>query len=344
MKALKNFILVFVFILSSGLGFSETKKMKLAILELEPAGVSKDTTRIVSDLIRTELFKTGLFDIVERGQIEQVLKEQKLQLSGVTGDAYSVKLGELLSAQKVMVGTVGKLGSTYVINARIIDVEKGVMEFGENSEVGSESDLSSGCREFAYRLASLINGKPIPNKKNNFNNNNNNTGNNNSSDMNRGNSRAMGIYLNVMGLIGGVFNIDAEVAIGNKLAVGVDFVSSSAYLYNSVFALYYYHDETIPLLYFKYYMAPFMNNSLSGLFLEIGAGPWIWSQYDDYGYLIPIDSVGFSFLTTIGYQFTTKNTFGLAVTPWLGVKGFLDSDYYDPIINFAWGINAGIVF
>jgi TolB-like protein len=139
--------------------FAEDSKMKIVLFDLKPISLSGDIALSVSDLLRTSLFKTGLFTILERNQINAIIEEQKMNLSGLTDDEYAAKIGAFLSANKVLVGSVMKLGNSYIINVRIIDVEKGIMEFAENVEVESESKLSAACNELALRLANTINGK-----------------------------------------------------------------------------------------------------------------------------------------------------------------------------------------
>ena len=145
-------LLIFVSNLFSG----SEDKMRIAILDLQPIEVSESISKIVSDLLRTELFKTKLFTIIERSQMNEILKEQEFQLSGCTETECAVQAGKLLSAHKVLVGTVNKLGAAFIINARIIDVEKGVMEFGESTKVASEAELDNGCKVFAKKLATMI--------------------------------------------------------------------------------------------------------------------------------------------------------------------------------------------
>jgi len=145
-------LLIFISNLFSG----SEDKMRIAILDLQPIEVSESISKIVSDLLRTELFKTKLFTIIERSQMNEILKEQEFQLSGCTETECAVQAGKLLSAHKVLVGTVNKLGAAFIINARIIDVEKGVMEFGESTKVASEAELDNGCKVFAKKLATMI--------------------------------------------------------------------------------------------------------------------------------------------------------------------------------------------
>lgn len=136
--------------------YSQQEKIKLAILDLLPQHVPEPTALMVSDLLRTELFNTGLFRVIERSEMESVLKEQEFQISGCTETECAVQVGKLLSARKILIGTVGKLGKEYIINARIVDVESGEMEFADNTAVESESRLRQAVKEFAQKLSKKI--------------------------------------------------------------------------------------------------------------------------------------------------------------------------------------------
>ncbi len=123
--------------------------------------MSIQTAQTVSDILRTELFKTKLFIIMERKEMTAILKEQQFQQTGTTETKDIVRIGKLLAAKKVLSGTVNKLGEVFIINARVIDVEKGIMEFGENAKVSSESELDIGCRIFAQKLSAMISGAEV---------------------------------------------------------------------------------------------------------------------------------------------------------------------------------------
>jgi len=81
---------------------------KLAVVPfkapVELAGAS------LSDVFATELLKTARYDLVERGQIESILKEQEFRLSGVTDDSVATQLGKVLGVKGVIVGTVSEYG------------------------------------------------------------------------------------------------------------------------------------------------------------------------------------------------------------------------------------------
>ena len=102
-----------------------TEKISIAVSDFEAKGISNDEAAIITNRIRSELTKTGVFTVVERGQMESVLKEQGFQQSGCTTDECIVEVGQLLNVKQMVAGSIGKIGSILTISARIIDVATG---------------------------------------------------------------------------------------------------------------------------------------------------------------------------------------------------------------------------
>ena len=64
----------------------------------------------IPDIVATEIFKTSKYELIERGQIESVLKEQEFRLQGVIDEAAAVALGRVLGVQGVVIGTISEYG------------------------------------------------------------------------------------------------------------------------------------------------------------------------------------------------------------------------------------------
>ena len=158
MNSLKKKVFILLFVLLFSFIAKADDKMRIAVLTLEPENVSDTTAKMVSDILRTELLNTGLFRVLERGEMDAILKEQAFQQSGCTETACAVKIGKLLSANKMLIGTVGKLGEKFIISGRIVDVEKGELEFSDDVQVYSEGALIDAAKELATRLAGRIKG------------------------------------------------------------------------------------------------------------------------------------------------------------------------------------------
>jgi TolB-like protein len=148
-------------------------KTTIALTDLSGQGsVDKSTALVISDRLRSELFNTSAFVVLERGQMQDILKEQGFQQTGCTSDACIVEAGQLLGVKFIIAGSLGKVGSTYTLNLRMIDVETGKIIRAANSDCRCEIDdvLSRTTVDVASKMANIAIGnssqqvlKTIPN-------------------------------------------------------------------------------------------------------------------------------------------------------------------------------------
>ncbi len=93
----------------------------VAVMDFEDL-TDQDLGAAVAENFRTALAAGGAYSVIERGQLEKVLREQKLSASDMT-DAGSVsRVGKLLDADYVAVGSIVRLGEKYTLNVRFVDV------------------------------------------------------------------------------------------------------------------------------------------------------------------------------------------------------------------------------
>ncbi len=132
-------------------------KPKIAVLSLEAKNVSQETADAVADILSTELFNTQRFQVIERQAIIRILEEQKLQMTGITDMTQAVEIGKILNVQKIMIGSVSKLGTTYIINTRLVDVKTGALELAQNAKsTTGEAGLTSAISELVRNLAQKV--------------------------------------------------------------------------------------------------------------------------------------------------------------------------------------------
>ena len=109
-------------------------KTAIAVLNFEAKNVNQETADAVADILSTELFNTNRFKVIERQAIAQLLEEQKLQMTGVTDMSKAAEIGKILNVEKIMTGSVSKLGRNFIINTRLVDVETGELELAQNAK------------------------------------------------------------------------------------------------------------------------------------------------------------------------------------------------------------------
>ncbi|OGS46051.1 MAG: hypothetical protein A2539_03440 [Elusimicrobia bacterium RIFOXYD2_FULL_34_15] len=130
-------------------------KTKVAVMDFESIGRNikeNDLGLSVADNLRTILFKTGKFDVVERNYLMKLLEEQKLQMSGIVDSDTAVQIGKLSGAGKLIVGSVSKIGTKYTINSRLIDIKSGSVEKAESLGGYSEDDIPNMIEDIAKLL------------------------------------------------------------------------------------------------------------------------------------------------------------------------------------------------
>ncbi len=117
------------------------EKLKIAILDLEAAvGRSQEQVDGLSDMLTSELFKTNCFTIVERKQVDKIIKEWNFQVSDLNPSQVN-KIGRVLDVDAILIGTVnfkirdrtltdmetGMAKGEYSIDIRLISVEDGTV-------------------------------------------------------------------------------------------------------------------------------------------------------------------------------------------------------------------------
>ena len=95
----------------------------IAVVDFDGKGVSDTDASALTDRLRTELYNSGHFKVVERDMMKEILNEQGFQQSGMTSDEYFVEVGRLIGVEKIVGGSVNKVGNMYSVSARIVSVE-----------------------------------------------------------------------------------------------------------------------------------------------------------------------------------------------------------------------------
>lgn len=98
----------------------------LAVLPFQNQSENAEKNKIgeaATELLITSLSQEETLKLVERTQIEKLLEEQRLSLSGMLDSDKAPEIGEMLNAEYLILGAVTEMGSNYFINAQITAVE-----------------------------------------------------------------------------------------------------------------------------------------------------------------------------------------------------------------------------
>lgn len=79
----------------------------------------------ITDALSEAMFNTGKIKIIERGNLEAILSEQKFQASGLVNEQTAKDIGMIAGVDFVCYGTLKDIGDIFTVNARVVDVETG---------------------------------------------------------------------------------------------------------------------------------------------------------------------------------------------------------------------------
>jgi TolB-like protein len=118
-------------------GIKDRPAMKLAVLEFPYAGgKASDGPVIVQERLTTELAQNKKLTLIERSMLKKVMGELNLQASGAIDDETAKKLGKMLGADAVAVGSLNDVKETRTeVNARIVETETGKILAAASSTV-----------------------------------------------------------------------------------------------------------------------------------------------------------------------------------------------------------------
>lgn len=144
------------------IGLVWAQDITIAVLDFDGKGVSQSDAGNLTDRLRDELFKTGAYVVLERGQMEEVLKEQGLQQAGICETECAVEVGRLLGVQQMVAGSIGKVGTIYTVSARVFDVTTGkILKSANYDNIGDISQLLLKGTVFSGEVRPNDNSRPF---------------------------------------------------------------------------------------------------------------------------------------------------------------------------------------
>jgi len=137
--------------------FAQPSRTTISVINLTPGGgITPDEAVLLTDRLLVELARTTRFEVTERSRRDEILKEQAFQQTGLCDEASCLaKVGKLLGVQKMVGGSVGRLGKTYSVSLRMVDVETGSIEQTAVKDYPGSVDylLTTAMKDVAWQLA-----------------------------------------------------------------------------------------------------------------------------------------------------------------------------------------------
>jgi TolB-like protein len=107
-------------------GAAAPRKQRVAVLEIRPLGTEASKAELLSEIALTEAASMPAFDVIGKSDINSLIGfEKSKQVAGCTEDsACLAEVGGALGVDYILVGSLGKIGSLYRLDLRLVDVKK----------------------------------------------------------------------------------------------------------------------------------------------------------------------------------------------------------------------------
>jgi len=130
--------------------------LAVAVLEFAAVGepIERDGEKIQA-LLTAYLTADSSLRLVERKEMEKILAEQKLSLSGLVGEQEAVQIGRLVGAKAMVLGRAFLVDDNYVIVAKTLGVETSRV-FGDIAQGKRGDDLAKLVATLAEKIGATI--------------------------------------------------------------------------------------------------------------------------------------------------------------------------------------------
>jgi hypothetical protein len=142
--------------------FGQQAKVRVAVASLRAGeGVSEAQAQTIREFVEGDLLGTGKFEVIERSQIDSVLKEQGFQATGCTETECAVEMGKILALKYMVLGSLSKLEGQYFLNAKIVDVESAKLVNVKRAQSPTLTGFNEVSKTLAQELASGKSGAEV---------------------------------------------------------------------------------------------------------------------------------------------------------------------------------------
>lgn len=153
-------VLVFLFYLITP-ALSVESSLRIVIFPFENISGDKNYNWIGNSFAETltvGLTKVSSLTILERSQINKIVKEQAFNTTGFVNDQNAIEMGKILSANIVVLGSFHIIGNQIKIIARFVDILTGEVQKGHTADVAGEiSNLFNLQNQLADKLIATFN-------------------------------------------------------------------------------------------------------------------------------------------------------------------------------------------
>ncbi|OGG94899.1 MAG: hypothetical protein A2527_09995 [Candidatus Lambdaproteobacteria bacterium RIFOXYD2_FULL_50_16] len=145
-------------------GEQKTGESLVAVPDLESPLLNKQQARLLSDVFRTSLRNTKVFNLASNAEIDRMDPDRIQKELGCSRDECAVVIGEQMGVDRVVSSSFGKLSeNTYLLTAKLIDIKSGaILASATMRHKGELTAIDQPLNQLALELAQNMGSAPEP--------------------------------------------------------------------------------------------------------------------------------------------------------------------------------------
>lgn len=113
----------------------------LAVMELRcGTGIEKEICAALTEVVINELVKIKKYTVIDRANRDMILSEVGFQQSGCVDESCTIQAGRILGVGKLVMGSITRVGATYLLNLHLLNVETATVEVAVSEECKCDLD------------------------------------------------------------------------------------------------------------------------------------------------------------------------------------------------------------
>jgi len=138
------------------------KKISIAVIKFKSLNQEAHEISLgdlVSETFTSALVNSSAFKIIEREQLDKVIKEMEMSKTGFIDTTDAIEIGKMLHADAIITGSVALLGGQIQLNARIIDIESAYVISAESKTTRyTLQNINTVVNSIVRKLSSSLSG------------------------------------------------------------------------------------------------------------------------------------------------------------------------------------------
>ncbi|BCG62748.1 MAG: hypothetical protein methR_P0398 [Methyloprofundus sp.] len=134
-----------------------SKRVSIAVIEFKTLNKQAQEIslgELISETFTSALVNSNNFKIIEREQLDKVVKEMEMTQTGFIETTDAVEIGKMLQADAIITGSVALLKNQIQLNARIIEIESAYVIGAESATTQYSLDrINQAINNIVYSLS-----------------------------------------------------------------------------------------------------------------------------------------------------------------------------------------------